>query len=210
MRRPIILDLFCGAGGAGWGYYKAGFNVVGVDIKYQRKYPFRKNFIWGDALNVKNWPKNFDAIHASPPCQRYSVASNCRSGLSDEYPDLIDETRELLIKAGVPYVIENVPQAPLLDPIMLCGHMFGLELYRHRNFESNVKLLQPDHPEHIIPGTRAGRWIPGTIISVAGNVTAIAQARHAMGIDWMSRAEIVEAIPPRYTTYIGRQLKQNV
>lgn len=204
--RPRLLDLFCGAGGAAMGYYRAGFEVVGVDIAEQDNYPFE--FVQDDALNLMSerlWCDElpFDAIHASPPCQRFSSMSSCRPGLAAKYKDLIYETRQLLRSTGLPYIIENVPGAPLVDPVVLCGRMFGLELYRHRQFESNVPLLLPDHPAHVLPASRAGHWEPGTIMSVAGHVAPIAKARKAMGIDWMTRDELGEAIPPAYTEHVG-------
>jgi DNA (cytosine-5)-methyltransferase 1 len=206
MSRPRLLDLFCGAGGAAMGYHRAGFEVVGVDINPQPRFPFE--FIQADAMTfLDDWPvwvaELFDAIHASPPCQSYSYMSSCRPGLSGTYPDLIEAVREQLNNSGLPYVIENVPNAPLRADVTLCGHMFGLELYRHRIFESNRPLTEPDHPVHVKPGGRAGHWKPGEVISVAGNFAPAAVARKAMDIDWMNRAELGEAIPPAYTEYIG-------
>lgn len=217
--RPRLLDLFCGAGGAAMGYHRAGFDVVGVDIAPQPNYPF--TFIQTNALNVlrcSSLPDSedgpFDAIHASPPCQHYSDMSDCRPGLKDEYEDLIGHTRELLQRTGLPYVIENVTGAPLakqptLDGtygVELCGRMFGLDLYRHRWFETNFPVTQPQHPCHLKPASPAGHWTPGTVISVAGNFHPIGVARVAMGIGWMNRAELAEAIPPAYTEHIGSRL----
>lgn len=232
--KPRLLDLFCGAGGAAMGYARAGFEVVGVDVKPQPRYPFRF-FIEADALEVLDnliaggsylfghdggrSLSDFAAIHASPPCQAYSDMTDCRPGLSDEYPDLIAATRDLLRATGLPWVIENVEGAPLarqatLDGesygVELCGHMFGLPLYRHRLFESNVPLAQPSHPRHFTPASKAGHWKSGTIISVAGNCTPIALARKAMGIDWTNSDELAEAIPPAYSELIGHQLLQHL
>ncbi|BCI54990.1 hypothetical protein NIIDNTM18_42680 [Mycolicibacterium litorale] len=226
MSRPLLLDLFCGAGGAGMGYHRAGWHVVGVDKAPQPNYPF--DFIRADALDflsrLISQPEpliyggtelRFVAAHASPPCQFYSDMSNCRPGLADDYPDLVGPTRELLKQTGLPWVMENVDGSGLLTQsslfedlhgITLCGHMFGLKLYRHRLFESNVALSEPHHPRHITPGGKAGHWKPGEIISVSGNCTPIALAREAMGIDWMTRDELSESIPPAYTEHIGRQL----
>lgn len=192
------------------GYYRAEFDVIGVDINAQPNYPFR--FVQRDALDVltgssvKLW--RVSAIHASPPCQRYSEMSACRPGLAKEYPDLIGPTRDLLQQTGLPWVIENVRGArkAMQNPLMLCGHMFGLKLYRHRLFESSEFIWQPEHPPHLTPGGRAGHWKPGQIISVSGNCSPIALAREAMGIDWCTRAELAESIPPAYTEYIGAQL----
>ena len=214
--RPRLLDLFCGAGGASMGYHRAGFEVVGVDISTQRNYPFQ--FIHADALDhLKRYIDcyagydldYFHAIHASPPCQRHSAMSNCRPGLADDYPDLIGPTRELLEQTGLPWVIENVPGSPMRADVTLCGQMFGLPLYRHRLFESNVRLFEPPHPEHVIPASKAGHWRPGTIMSVSGHAAPIKLAREAMGIDWTTREELAEAIPPAYTQYIGSLLIQH-
>lgn len=201
-----MLDLFCGAGGAAVGYHRAGFDVVGVDITPQPNYPFR--FIQDDALGFLRWTGagEYTAVHASPPCQRYSAMTKCRPELAAEYPDLVAPTRQLLRAIDLPYVIENVPGSPLVDPITLCGHMFGYELYRHRLFESSVPLAAPMHPEHVKPASKAGHWKPGTIMSVSGHVAPVALAREIMGIDWTTREELAEAIPPYYTEHIGRQL----
>ena len=203
--RPLLLDLFSGAGGAAEGYHRAGFDVVGVDIAPQPNYPFEFN--QDDALDfLEGNYRAFDAIHASPPCQRYSAMSNCRPGLADEYADLVHLTRTMLLNTGLPYVIENVPGSPLENPVMLCGQMFGLELYRHRLFETSFPVGTPAHPEHVIPASKAGHWKPGTIMSISGHVAPIAVAKKAMGIDWMNRNELAESIPPVYTDYIGRRL----
>lgn len=209
--RPRLLDLFCCGGGAAMGYHRAGFEVVGVDIEPQPKYPFE--FHRADALTFPL--DGFDAYHASPPCQRFSQVSVCRPGLSEKYPDLVGPIRERLAATGKPYVIENVPGAPLLNPTMLCGQMFGLDLFRHRMFESNVELPFMLH-SHSKVGTTAGAsperggWKPGRIISVAGNCAPIAEARRAMGIDWLNAPELAEAVPPAYTEFIGKYLLQHL
>lgn len=204
-RRPLLLDLFCGAGGASMGYHHAGFDVVGVDIAEQRNYPF--DFIRSDALEyVRRHGHEFAAIHASPPCQRYSRMSNCRNGLAGSYPDLIALTRKLLQRSGLPYVIENVEGAPLMAPVTLCGLMFGYELYRHRLFETNFALPQPAEREHTMPASRAGHWVPGTVMSVAGHVAPVAKAREIMDMNWSTREELTEAIPPYYAKYVGGHL----
>ncbi len=198
--RPLLLDLFCGAGGASVGYHRAGFDVIGVDIETQPRYPFE--FLRLDALEALHMPsllRAVDVIHASPPCQFHSAMTECRPGLAEEYPDLIGPVRELIQHTGRPYVIENVPRSPLRDPVTLCGQMFGLELYRHRLFESNWPLWQIEHPEHVMPASKAGHWKPGTVMSVAGHVSPIAKAREVMGIDWMTRDELAESIPPAYS-----------
>jgi DNA (cytosine-5)-methyltransferase 1 len=200
-----LLDLYCGAGGAGMGYHNAGFEVVGVDINPQKNYPFE--FHQADALEfLKEHGHDFDAIHASPPCQRHSAMSNCRPGLADEYPDLVAPTRDLLEASGKPWVIENVVGSPLVNPITLCGTMFGRELYRHRLFESSFHMPEPEHPKHVIPASKAGHWKPGTVMSVSGHIAPIAKAREIMGIDWTNREELAESIPPYFTEYVGRWL----
>jgi DNA (cytosine-5)-methyltransferase 1 len=200
-----LLDLFCGAGGAGMGYHRAGFEVVGVDNRPQPHYPFE--FHLADALEyVAEHGREFDVIHASPPCQHHSVMSACRPGLAETYPDLIASTRLLLEATDLPWVIENVPGSPVRPDLMLCGQALGLALYRHRLFESNVMLLSPGHPKHVIRAGRAGHWRPGQTISVSGHCAPVALARSAMGIDWTNRHELAEAIPPAYTEWIGAQL----
>ena len=195
------------------GYHRAGFDVVGVDIEPQPRYPFEFHRV--DALEyLAEHGDGFDAIHASPPCQHYSQMSNCRPGLSSEYPDLLQPTIDALVLTGLPWVVENVegsglPRQETFDGdygLLLCGTMFGLALYRHRLFQSSVPVVEPHHPVHLVPASRAGHWEPGTVISVSGNCSPIAVARDAMGIDWMNRNELAESIPPAYTEYIGRTL----
>jgi DNA (cytosine-5)-methyltransferase 1 len=180
-----------------------------VDIEPQPNYA-GDEFIQADALEMPL--DGFDAIHASPPCQFYSYMSNCRPDLAASYPDLIGPTRERLAVAGVPYVIENVPGAAkwLRNPQLLCGQMFGLDLYRHRLFEASFTPALALHPPHHIPGSPAGHWKPGTIISIAGNCAPMTEARRAMGIDWTTRAELVEAIPPAYTRWLGEQILEHL
>lgn len=209
-RRPVLLDLFCGAGGCAVGYHRAGFRVVGVDIKPQKRYPF--TFVQADALEyVRRFGKHFDAIHASPPCQQYTAL---RSLTKKEYPDLLAQTRNLLIASGKPWVIENVPGAPLHYGVMLCGTMLdGLRVYRHRWFETSFWMWQPEHPKHKVlagaKGTKGGRqrkahYESGGFVTVAGDVGSYCGP--AMGIDWMTGDELSQAIPPAYTEFIGRQL----
>jgi len=201
------LDLFCRAGGASMGYYWAGFEVTGVDILFQPDYPF--NFIQGDAIEyAKKYGHLYDLIHASPPCQTFTRAKHLRDAQNGttKVLNLIPETRQTLIELEVPYVIENVPGAPL-SGIILCGSSFGLKVRRHRLFESNLELVGSvcDHKTQGRPVGIYGSMrdeIPG------GGHTAktIEQAREAMGIDWMLWGDLVEAIPPRYTFEIGKQL----
>lgn len=204
MKKPRLLDMFCGAGGAGAGYAKAGFEVVGVDLHPQPRYPFE--FHQADAMTFDL--SGFDAIHASPPCQAYTVLGG-REDLS-HYPDLVDAVRERLQAAGVPWIIENVPGAPLRDPITLCGAMFGLRSYRHRLFESSVQLAAPPHPKHEVRVNRRGEnrrehWANGGFITITGDV-GVYCGPEAMGVDWMSGNELSQAIPPAYTEFLGRQL----
>jgi DNA (cytosine-5)-methyltransferase 1 len=202
---PLLLDLFCGAGGAAMGYSRAGWEVVGVDVAPQPNYPFE--FRQADALEyLAEYADCYAAVHASPPCQTHSKMSGCRPGLAEQYEDLIGPTRALLERTGLPWVIENVPGAPLRNPMMLCGFMFGYELYRHRLFESNVPLVAPEHPPHTKPGSRAGHWEPGTVISITGHCSPMRLARKVMDIDWTTRDELGEAIPPYYAEFVGHQL----
>ena len=199
-----LLDLFCCQGGAGMGYHRAGFKVTGVDLTSQPRYPF---VFWRrDALDfLARYGRFFDAIHASPPCQAYTKAQKLQG---NEHPDLIGPTRDLLESLGKPYVIENVPGAPLRVDLELCGRSFGIGTYRHRIFESNVPLTALPHPDHDVPTTKMGRPPKdGEFMHVVGNFSGVAKAREAMGIDWMTRDGLREAIPPAYTEYIGAQLR---
>ena len=227
MSKPKLLDLFCGAGGASMGYYHAGFDVVGVDIKPQKNYPFE--FIQADAMTFPL--DGFDAIHASPPCQAYSVLR--RANPDAEYPELINPMRERLQASGKPWVMENVPGAPLLYVLILCGTMFGLgangrHLRRHRLFESNCMLLRNNDCSHVgeaigvyggggwteLPKKKkgGGRYTFGNLASKqvgvrrGGYQGLTKECREAMGIDWMTRKELTQAIPPAYTEFIGLQL----
>ena len=204
MSKLRLLDLFCCAGGAGRGYADAGFEVVGVDIDPQPRYPFE--FILADALALPvDFLRTFDAIHASPPCQAFTLAQRIRG---NQHPDLVAPVRQMLIASGRPYIIENVEGAPLIRPVMLCGAMFdGLQVYRHRLFESSFPIIAPEHPEHIAPLRKMGRPPrPGDFMHVVGNFSGICHAKKAMGIDWMSRDGLREAIPPAYTRFLGAQL----
>lgn len=187
------------------GYHLAGFCVTGVDLHdFSRRYPFQ--FVQGDAVEfIKERGHEFAVITGSPPCQAYTLCQRIRD---NEHPDLVGPTRDAMIAAGRPYIIENVEGSPLLDPVLLCGAMFpGLRVYRHRLFESDVALWEPPHPAHSAPLTKMGRPPrPGEFMHVVGNFSGVAQARAAMGIDWMVRDELRESIPPAYTEYLGRQL----
>jgi DNA (cytosine-5)-methyltransferase 1 len=217
--RPRLLDLYCGAGGAARGYHDAGFDVVGVDIAPQPNYPY--DFIQADALlylrglesvnagiNAPAWFE-FDAIHASPPCQAYSAMSVTRP--EGEWPDLIAPTRALLTASGLPWVMENVAGAPLINPIILCGTSFGLgadgfEHRRHRYFESSFPMLVPNC-HHSLPAAPLYGHNPGRDwMRRYGRSFGIALKCEAMGIDWMNREELAEAIPPAFTDFIGAEL----
>lgn len=199
--KPRLLDLYCGAGGAAMGYHRAGFDVVGVDLNPQPRYPFE--FHQGDAFEyLGRYGHLFDLVHASTPCQRF-----IGTGMFDrsKHPDLLTPTRSALIALGIPYVLENVECAPMRADAKLCGSMFGLAVRRHRLFESSVLLFkQPrpcDHSTRAIgvyghPRGANAKWGRG----------AAADWPLAMGIDWMSTKELSQAIPPAYTEWIGRQL----
>lgn len=199
------------------GYYLAGFEVVGVDIKPQPHFPFE--FHQSDALTYSL--DGFDAYHASPPCQLFSLAAAVQRKAGREYPDLIAATRFRLGLTGKPYVIENVPPASklLVNPIRLCGVMFGLGVFRHRLFECSFDIFSLGHIKHdgkigdgkyfSIAGG-AGRWKSwGTVYRNISKGT-VKEWQKAMGIDWMIRKELTQAIPPAYTEYIGRYLMQSI
>lgn len=237
--KPRLLDLFCGAGGCAMGYHRAGFEVVGVDLHPQPNYPF-DDFWEMDALEALRQVVagetliGFDAIHASPPCQAYSVLR--RANPDAEYPDLIGPTRDLLQATGLPWVIENVPGAPLAYAIELCGSMFGLEaesgngegierktrqLRRHRLFETNFPIMQPPcwhrgEALGVYGGGPVGRYAfengakKDRYARRGGYQGTVAEKREAMGIDWMTASELNQAIPPAYTELIGHQLLAHV
>jgi hypothetical protein len=187
-RRPRLLDLFCGAGGAGMGYHRAGFTVVGVDIQPQPNYPFE--FHQADALDCPL--DGYDAIHASPPCQAYAPVTGWR-GRHDTHPDLIVPVRARLDDAGVPWVIENVPEAPVRPDFLLCGSQFGLRVRRHRAFATSWRGYNLDPQcQH-----------RGLLAFLHKGERAYADA---MGCTWMTKLEAREAIPPAYTQHIGAAL----
>lgn len=214
--KPRLLDLFCGAGGAAMGYHRAGFDIVGVDLHPQPNYPF--TFIQADALALlrrdMDWVKaGFDAIHASPPCQAFTAYRRRGQGVGDSYPDLIGPTRALLEQTGLPYVIENVPGAPLENPVRLCGSSFGLDVRRHRLFETNWTLLAPPCNH----AAQTPRFPPATnrtnlrrTVEVGVWRIPLDVQQKAMGIDWMTLEELSQAIPPAYTELIGHQLLAHV
>jgi len=194
------------------GYHLAGFDVTGVDIEPQKHYPFR--FVQANALEylAEHWPE-YDVFHASPPCQVHSVLAHLSKGT---HLDLIPDTRSALQSSGRPYVIENVAGAPLINPLLLCGSMFGLKVQRHRLFETVPTIWFPPGP-CVHHGLATGnvmrrRGIKRTpslrddgieFVSVVGNNYLAAEGRMAMGIDWMTKKELSQAIPPAYTKWIG-------
>ncbi len=217
--RPRLLDLFCGAGGAAMGYSRAGFDVVGVDIKDQPRYPFA--FERNDALkllstfttSINGWwdEPPFDAIHASPPCQAYS---DLRHRTRGEYVDLVASTRALLVETGLPYVIENVEGAPLVDPVTICGSSLALgssdrQLRRHRLFETNWTLMVPPcaHQGQVVGVYGTGG---GGQMTRGYKARGVVEAREVLGTPWMTLAECAQAIPPAYTELVGHQLMQHI
>jgi DNA (cytosine-5)-methyltransferase 1 len=219
--RPRLLDLFCGAGGAAMGYHQAGFDVVGVDIRPQPNYPFEFirddvfHFLCRNVIRIQGYA----AIHASPPCQAYTWSA--KRWRDVERADLVEPTRDALEALGLPYVIENVPGAPLIAPSRLCGEMFGLNVIRHRNFETSFLLWVPAHKPHRRPIQRAARDGSDRVVQRSsyccvaghggeGDSFRLDDWQAAMGIDWMTKGELVESIPPAYTKFIGDQLLRHL
>lgn len=218
MNKPRLLDLFCGAGGCAVGYARAGFDVVGVDINPQPHYPFE--FHQGDAMTFPL--DGFDVIHASPPCQAYSVTRHMKSFVPmGAYPKLIDRLYQQLYASERMWVIENVLGAPMPDALLLCGSMFGLKIRRHRLFASSMLLFAPISCQHtddfveVIGGKIRGcgkHRAPTAFMTPSGAMQRREggcrkrDGQAAMGIDWMTLHEMCEAIPPAYTEWIGRQL----
>lgn len=230
---PKLLDLFCCQGGAGMGYYRAGFDVYSIDLEPQPRNPFP--FYQGDAVAALRTLLNggvipfvhkdgyleflsladVDAVHASPPCQAKTKAQKI---MGNEHPQLIGPTRDLLLAIGLPYVIENVvPENPatdpdpLIDPFELCGAMFALGTYRHRQFETNFDVDVLEHPKHTARTTKMGRApVDGEMMHVVGNFSGVEKAKRAMGIDWMNRDGLRESIPPAYSKYIGDYLMNEI
>ena len=217
--RARILDLYCCAGGAARGYADAGFEVVGVDIELQPRYPFC--FEQGDALEVLRRLlaggavagyrlEDFGAVHASPPCQSFTSYRRRGAGVGDGYPNLIGPTRELLVELGLPYVIENVEGARsrLRAPVMLCGSSFGLDIRRHRLFECSFPLLAPscDHSwqtPRFPAASNRGRSSRRTVEIGVWRIPLAVQQQAMGGCDWMTLRELSQAIPPAFTEHIG-------
>lgn len=199
------LDLYCKAGGSSAGLARAGFDVTGVDHEPQPRYPFR--FVLADALEyVAAHGHEYDLIAASPPCQAHTSLQG-RWGRA--YPDLIAATRAALRATGRPYLLENVVGAPLLDPIMLCGSMFGLRVIRHRLFECSPAVYFPpatcSHPRGAV-GRQGHRGAGRTWITVTGHFSDVPLARRVMELPWMTQAELAQAIPPAYTQWLASKI----
>lgn len=216
-----MLDAYSGAGGAAEGYRRAGFReIVGVDNRPQPRYPF--DFVLGDAIDyIAAHGHEFDAIHASPPCQAYSRLRHLPWLRGREYPELLVPTREALERLGKPWVIENVEDAPMPYSVVLCGVMFGLPVYRHRRFGASFLMWQPVHEKHqhtmahgraaMATRYRSTSGVTGVVKeiargSLAGHATGAKETGRLMGIDWMRRDELTQAIPPAYTQWIGERL----
>lgn len=199
-----LLDLFCCAGGAAKGYADAGFEVVGVDINPQPHYPYE--FHQSDALT---YPLDgFEVIHASPPCQAYSATRWVGNNL--DAPRLIEPARERLAASGKPYIIENVVGAPLKDPLLLCGLMFGTLLYEHRLFETSFPAASIEHPQHSWRTTKMGRPPKNDeCLQVVGHFSGVSEAKSRMRTPWMTQYELSQAIIPAYTEYIGKEFLRN-
>lgn len=200
-----LLDLFCGAGGAAYGYHQAGFaDITGVDHVPQPRYPYR--FVQADALEyLRWWGDTYDVIHASPPCQAYSSMTRDKA----RHPDLYIPTRDLLAAIGKPWVLEDVIGSPYQHGILLCGSMFGLRVRRHRNFETSHLILSSLQCEHekqgrpiTVTGHGGGRERPHSFKGIK------AEWPQYMGMPWATPEECTQAVPPAYTAYLGRQLRR--
>ena len=222
--RPILVDLCCCQGGASAGFERAGFDVVGLDLDPQPRYPYHflqadvvaalgtllSGGIWAFRTGLDDEVFRFltlddiAAFHASVPCQLYSGTHQIND---NDHPDLIPPVRGLLDETGKPYVMENVVGAPLLEPVTLCGAMFGLRTYRHRLFETNWFLPEPEHPEHVARQAKMGRPpADGEFMHIVGNFSNVALAREIMGMPWANRDGLREAIPVAYAEYVGKHL----
>ncbi|MFF8473858.1 SAM-dependent methyltransferase [Streptomyces sp. NPDC015414] len=215
--KRVHLDLFCCQGGASAGFGRAGLAVLGVDKDPQPHYPFA--FVQADAVEfLDRYGHLFDSISASPPCQAFTLAQRIQN---NEHPDFITPTRTLLKELGRPWVLENVPGSPLLDPVVLCGAMFGLHTYRHRHFETGggFAFTAPEHPEHVHPTVKMGRALKsredylkegqdrgGDWYHAVGNFQNPAYVRRDLDMPWATRDGLRECIPPAYSKHIGRQL----
>jgi DNA (cytosine-5)-methyltransferase 1 len=201
------LDLGSGVGISTDGYIKAGCVMTGVDINPDVGKYYPGEFQCRDMLSISiKELRSYDFVHVGPPCQRWSKMLSCRPGLAEKYPDLITPMRPRLIEAGVPYIIENVERAPLLNPVWLCAWTFGYELYRHRGFEAGNGLVIPPmrHRTHTMRASKAGHWVPGTVMSLAGHAAPISRARELMDVGrYMPREMLMEAAPAYMTAYVA-------
>ena len=217
VKQPKALDLFCGGGGISAGLFNAGFMVVGVDSEPQKDYPF--DFIQKSVFDLDlDYMRTFDLIHASPPCQAYSFSTKWVRNKGKIYLDLVADTRALLERVGKPYIIENVPGAPIRKDLVLCGDMFDLGVIRHRHFEIHgFHVPQLKHVKHkgmVADGTKQGVFNGNPRntrtrerYTVAGHMNGTMQQwKNAMGIFWINnRHTLAQAIPPKYSEYIGKQ-----
>lgn len=230
MSKPILLDLFCCEGGAARGYQQAGFHVVGVDMepRFAKRYA-GDEFICANVIDFmeQGMPGvSPDAIHASPPCQRYSITNAARK---KEYPDLVGSTRDLLQRSGLPYVIENVVGAPLVDPVTLCWSMFReagsvldddgtpLRMERHRLFEASWDLEAPGECCHdrsvqvagSYGGARRDKW-EAKHVRKGGYVPSAEVQSRLLEIDWMTQHGMHQSIPPMYSEWVGRSMMRHM
>lgn len=205
MKKLKVADLYCGAGGASMGLHRAGFEVEGWDVNHQKNYPFKFNL--GNALEADL--SGFDLIWASPPCQAYAQAALSQRNKGKVYPDLMASTREKLMSSRIPFIIENVVGAPMRNDVMLCGSMFGLRLVRHRIFELGIKVQYQipvcNHPEVsvCVVGHGTPTW---SRKNNGGKCFTIQDCRDAMGIHWMNRGELSQAIPPAYSEFLSKPI----
>lgn len=208
--KPRLLDLFCCAGGAARGYQLAGFHVTGIDIKPQPRY-IGDVFIQADALEyVAKHGHEYDVINSSPPCEYYAPPTKQWRKLGRHYPDLIAKTREALQATGKPYIIENVPEAPLRNPTILSAELFGLNIARVRAFETSFPL-----PFVLLPPPRKpvkmGRPVKeGDVVFPVGHFSGVDYVRQQTGCYWMNQTELAEAIPPAMTQWIGERILEQV
>jgi len=218
--RPLLLDLFSGAGGAARGYHDAGFDVVGVDINPQPRYPYE--FHQGDAMTLGAEllaSGRFAAVHASPPCHDHSTVTgrNRKAKGAKGTGWMLNATVDLLRSTGLLYVVENVETAEFpgeVHRISLCGSSFGLDVRRHRWFATNAPMLEPPCAHHLqkprFRSLDSRQKTLATVVGVHGHLNYPGEAelrKQAMGIDWMTNAELSQAIPPAYTRFIGEHLK---
>jgi DNA (cytosine-5)-methyltransferase 1 len=218
--RPLLLDLFCCQGGAATGYHRAGFDVVGVDIDPQPRYPVA--FVQADALEVlAEWDlSRFAAVHASPPCQDHSETRILGGGHGTGW--MLRATLERLRGTGIPWIVENVDGAALArqddlfgaNGLELCGCMFpGLRglIYENRLFETSFPVPQPSHVKHLWPQTKMGRPPkPGECMQVTGHFADAGEGRRRMSAEWMTRDGLAQAIPPAYAEYLGGVLLERI